>query len=776
MSTSYRAAFIVRDFAPTRRDELERLVCAALLDWGLGPRDVLWSRSSSVLVAFVDDVVMSAGTDLDAIEESVVDAAMSADAIVTVEWCHESTFVPDDGLFEVASVHLEPFDERAVVGEFLPWLAGTRDHAAGFAALAPLVHAARSARAHGQVVARAATLRALAAAHAWSTRAPLRLVRIADSHTPRVREQLFRLLGPDRPPAALLAALPAGDAAWPGWVWSHAALGERLADRESLDPELAQALATIHARGLGVVIDLELHWPPRGRDFVDAPLPIDETPFRAAAERGLRAIGDPGVLELTHVPGLACPRPAVRYGGDPHPLPVSSPGDFAALSTDLHELYWRWVQPDWELALVRSQFPYVGRGFRLDLVSSRWGRDAIRGVLRATFAAHEPEERPLLVPRALLDGVLVADEWHLAPLAVDAPRIDAWREALARADADDLRADHVAWSFVRPEDERGPTRPIERHELPCASVKARHLDRLVLSDAHPESTWVIDTAAAPLGIVAIDGLFLHSADIDARGTLHALARRAGETRLHVGKLELDGPLDGLAARPFRASRIDPGSEARILRRLGDRSLLAADYARPGAEPRWSDGTPLALPTSDRPLPTSFEARIFRDGSALLVVGGRAHRLVWTDDAPHATLLPLDPLDVERPFDAPPAVLDDDGDGLLLLVDRRLCRLRSDGALARLFPEVENIMTLARGPGDAVIVSQGDDVDGDVAKVLWLATGEVSRLRPELLDLRGSATFACFLAARFALWCQFHRDVRVVPWELVERLPRTRHGL
>ncbi|MCY0991491.1 hypothetical protein OV203_30390 [Nannocystis sp. ILAH1] len=30
-----------------------------------------------------------------------------------------------------------------------------------------------------------------------------------------------------------------------------------------------------------------------------------------------------------------------------------------------------------------------------------------------------------------------------------------------------------------------------------------------------------------------------------------------------------------------------------------------------------------------------------------------------------------------------------------------------------------------------------------------------------------------LAARFALGCQFHRDVRIVPWELVEALPRVR---
>ncbi|MFY0538611.1 hypothetical protein [Nannocystis pusilla] len=571
------------------------------------------------------------------------------------------------------------------------------------------------------------------------------------------------------PAPALTAALPPGDTAFPWWICSHAALGERLTHVEQLDKALAQALAAIHARGLGVIVDLETHWPPAGRSFVAAPTQIDLEPFRALAERGLRAIGELGVLELAQLPDLACPRPAVR--GAPHPLPVSSPDDSAALTTDPRHLYWRWVQPDWELALVRSLFPYVGRGFRIDLVSTRWDRDAIRGELRATFAEGEPTQRPLVVPRALLDGVRVGDGWHRRPLAEDGRRIDEWRDALARADADAVRAGHVPWSFVRPGDDRGPTRPIERHELPGASVKARHLDRLVLSAYRPDTTWVIDTTS--LAAVTIDGLFLHSADVDARGTLHALARLAGETRLRVGEWDLSGPLDALAARPFRAG-IDPGIDASVLRRLGDRSLVAASHTGPDAAPRWSDGTPLALPATDAPFPAAFEARAFRDGSALVIAGGRAHRLVWSDGAPQATLLPCDALGVELPFDAPPAVLDDDGEGMLLLAGRALCRLRSDGSLTRLFPSVENIMTLARGPGDAVLVSQGHDVDGDIAKVLWLATGEITHLRPDLLDLPDAATFVCFLAARFALWCQFHRDVRVVPWELVEALPRARH--
>lgn len=79
-------------------------------------------------------------------------------------------------------------------------------------------------------------------------------------------------------------------------------------------------------------------------------------------------------------------------------------------------------------------------------------------------------------------------------------------------------------------------------------------------------------------------------------------------------------------------------------------------------------------------------------------------------------------------------------------------------------------SIKRSPGGALIVGQGDDVDGDVAKILWLATGEVTRVRPEMVDLPDVA-YACYLDARHALWCQFHRDVRIVPWERILALPR-----
>jgi hypothetical protein len=102
----------------------------------------------------------------------------------------------------------------------------------------------------------------------------------------------------------------------------------------------------------------------------------------------------------------------------------------------------------------------------------------------------------------------------------------------------------------------------------------------------------------------------------------------------------------------------------------------------------------------------------------------------------------------------------------------LSRIDRDGVVTPVLP-LTNVMLLARGPGDVVIIGEGDSPDGDALKIYWPTTHELTRVARDLLGLAEPAMFAYYdpraellVVARAGSW-------HAVPWHQLAALRRVR---
>lgn len=170
--------------------------------------------------------------------------------------------------------------------------------------------------------------------------------------------------------------------------------------------------------------------------------------------------------------------------------------------------------------------------------------------------------------------------------------------------------------------------------------------------------------------------------------------------------------------------------------------------------------PSTLETLSLPEPATSEhiecdAIAFGDGSLLIVWDGMPYR--WDGVAPPVYLGGV----LEAPDDLGAAVVLSDG-SIVGGFGRKLVRIDRDGQRTTVLP-LDNVTALALGPGDTLIISEGDNPEADVLKLWWPATQEVTHVSPEMLELDDRPIFVCFdaitqlvVAARPRMW-------HALPW-------------
>lgn len=173
--------------------------------------------------------------------------------------------------------------------------------------------------------------------------------------------------------------------------------------------------------------------------------------------------------------------------------------------------------------------------------------------------------------------------------------------------------------------------------------------------------------------------------------------------------------------------------------------------------------PLPLPEPAQPERIAGDAVAFGDGSVLLVWDGVPYR--WDGEAPPVPLGGT----LEAPEEVCAAVTLSDG-AIAGGFGRRLLRIDRDGRQSAVLP-LGNVVGVARGPGDALIIVEGDNPEGDALKLWWPATGEVTHVAPAALGLEERPMFVYFdPVARLVVAAQ-PRAWHALAWAELEAMRR-----
>jgi len=113
------------------------------------------------------------------------------------------------------------------------------------------------------------------------------------------------------------------------------------------------------------------------------------------------------------------------------------------------------------------------------------------------------------------------------------------------------------------------------------------------------------------------------------------------------------------------------------------------------------------------------------------------------------------------------------DGFFYIDERILYEIHRGAASVLHLPKLTNVMEVRPGPDGSLLLKEGDNKPGDWGKVYWPNAKEMIRLKPGLLpdvdpnDLR----HLFWLEDRQQLLLFLDKEVRFIPWEEIENLPR-----
>jgi hypothetical protein len=173
--------------------------------------------------------------------------------------------------------------------------------------------------------------------------------------------------------------------------------------------------------------------------------------------------------------------------------------------------------------------------------------------------------------------------------------------------------------------------------------------------------------------------------------------------------------------------------------------------------------PLRLPEPAAPDRIAGDAIAFGDGTLLVVWDGVPYH--WDGVAPPVPLGST----LEAPEDLMAAVALSDG-SIVGGFGRKLLRIDRDGERRAILP-LDNVIGVARGPEDALIISEGDNPEGDALKLWWPATREVTHVPPKLLELDERPMFVYFEPAAQLVVAARPRMWHALPWGELEALRR-----
>jgi hypothetical protein len=114
-----------------------------------------------------------------------------------------------------------------------------------------------------------------------------------------------------------------------------------------------------------------------------------------------------------------------------------------------------------------------------------------------------------------------------------------------------------------------------------------------------------------------------------------------------------------------------------------------------------------------------------------------------------------------------------GDGLFYLSNRRLFEARRGGEPVRHVRSLSNIMAIGPGPGGGLLLGEGDNKDGDTAKLYFPEDGTFAHLPPELFDDQDRYDFVAWSPGAGRVVASDGHKLIAVREEVVLRLPRYR---
>jgi hypothetical protein len=271
----------------------------------------------------------------------------------------------------------------------------------------------------------------------------------------------------------------------------------------------------------------------------------------------------------------------------------------------------------------------------------------------------------------------------------------------------------------------------------------------------------LDTASFPPGVITHDDMQVTAAAFTPWGT--EFVRMVTDRDVRPFKFSYFELPD---RRPLA---IDPDFAVGLARPTGDGVVLfplPTTPRRAGVRPVVlrppSLLEPLALPeaASER---IDCEAIAFGDGSLLVVWDGVPYR--WDGIAPPESLGGS----LEPPDELCAAVALSDG-SIVGGFGRKLVRIDRDGQRAAVLP-LDNVVGVARGPADTLIISEGDNPEGDALKLWWPATRELTHVQPKLLELDDRPMFVYFDAGTQLVVAARPRMWHALAWSELEALRR-----
>jgi hypothetical protein len=194
---------------------------------------------------------------------------------------------------------------------------------------------------------------------------------------------------------------------------------------------------------------------------------------------------------------------------------------------------------------------------------------------------------------------------------------------------------------------------------------------------------------------------------------------------------------------------------------------ATTQPRPGVRPLVlrppASLEPLELPEPAATERVACEAHPFGDGSLLILWDAVPYR--WDGAAPPVCLGGT----LEPPDDLGAIVTLADG-SIVGAFGRKLVRIDRAGAQAIVAP-LDNLVGVALGPDDVLILSEADNPEADALKLYWPATREVTSVAPALLELDDRPSFVYYDAAAGLLVAALARRWHAIPWRELAALRR-----
>ncbi|MFO0550661.1 MAG: hypothetical protein U0271_19865 [Polyangiaceae bacterium] len=155
-----------------------------------------------------------------------------------------------------------------------------------------------------------------------------------------------------------------------------------------------------------------------------------------------------------------------------------------------------------------------------------------------------------------------------------------------------------------------------------------------------------------------------------------------------------------------------------------------------------------------------------DGRAVVMWGGALYAFEGS------RLTPFSPGAILRSEPGAPMIAFDDA-AAICVDNRRVVLIRSNGVRRRILPALHNVMSVHRGPGGALVLVEGDNLERTAFKIYWTKTREITCVAPREVGLEkaGDVGFVVVPTRLTRVVVYGSAQFITIPWSALEALPR-----